>query len=204
MAANLEFTGDEYNVMHDATFFIHKKKITEKLVTLFGDLNLEMEKLLLQYADLLPATVINSKGKINKGENYEYLPYIILDSPRVFSIDNVFAFRTMFRWGNYFSCTVQLSGIYLEAFKPRLIEFISNDNFNHYYICTSDDEWQHHFRADNYTLATEVLNNQKVLNAVMEQAFFKVAIQLPLEKSGELKTEAIRFYKSFLDCYTTI
>ena len=202
MAANLEFTEDEYNVMHDATFFIHKKKITDKLFRLLGNLNVEIENLLSQYDEVLPAAVLTSKGKVNRGENYEQLPYVILDSPRLFINGDVFAFRTMFWWGNYFSCTVHLAGIYLAAFKPNLIEFITNDKSNSYYIGTGDDEWQHHLRADNYTPAVDILSNKAILNDVSEKPFFKVAIQLPLTKAGELGPEGIKFYKSFLDCYT--
>lgn len=64
--------------------FLFIKKITDKLFKLFGTLNTYIEDLLAQYAAVLPAEVTASKGKVNRGENYELQPYVILDSPRLF------------------------------------------------------------------------------------------------------------------------
>lgn len=201
MAANLKFTDDEYQVMHNGAFFIHKRTITDKLVNHFGELNNEIETLISGFANLLPLEIAISKGKINKGENYEHLPYILLDSPRIFNLENVFAFRTMFRWGNYFSCTVQLGGSYMEIFRPQIKNFILENKNNLYYIGTSDDEWQHHFRTDNYTLTTDLVNDISRLDSITNKTFFKVAIQISLKKYADLNAVAITFYRTFLDSY---
>ena len=108
----------------------------------------------------------------------------------------------MYRWANYFSCTVQLSGIYLDAFKPVLKDFIASGLNNHYYIGIGEDEWQHHFRPDNYRLASEVINDETLLNFVLnEQKYFKAAIKLPLSGWEHLPAESFKFYESFLDHY---
>ena len=54
--------------------------------------------------------IVQSTPKIAKGENYLQLPYVLLDYPRCFDKENIFAIRTMFWWGNFFSITLHLSG----------------------------------------------------------------------------------------------
>ena len=112
--------------------------------------------------------------KIFKGEYYQGLPYVMLDYPRVFSKDDVFAMRTMFWWGNFFSVTLQLKGSYQQQFGPVLMknrERLAKDGF---YLAVSGDEWRHDFAADNYELIGENLG--KALNG----AFLKIAVQVPL------------------------
>ena len=58
----------------------------------------------------LPEAVIQSSPKITRGENYQLLPYVILDYPRCFQKEQVFAIRTMFWWGKGISITLHVSG----------------------------------------------------------------------------------------------
>ena len=50
----------------------------------------------------LPVEFFDVSPKISRGEQYLGLPYVMLDYPRIFSKENVFAIRTFFWWGNYF------------------------------------------------------------------------------------------------------
>lgn len=53
---------------------------------------------------ILPAGALTKTGKISRGENYKGLPYLVLDFPRYSSGNQLFIYRTMFWWGNYFLC----------------------------------------------------------------------------------------------------
>jgi hypothetical protein len=76
---------------------------------MFGGINEMMKKELASF-DHLFGDIQCLNGKISRGENYQLLPYIILDYPSYFSRNNIFAVRTMFWWGNFFSITLHLSG----------------------------------------------------------------------------------------------
>ena len=64
----------------------------------------------------LPEEVLIQSPKISRGENYNGLPYVMLDYPRCFGKEDVFAMRTMFWWGNFFSITWHLKGKYSKEY----------------------------------------------------------------------------------------
>ena len=84
--------------------------------------------------------------KISKGEQYLQMPYRILDCPRIFKGNDIFAVRTMFLWGNYFSVTLHLSGVFLNTFRSKLIAAQQKLPAT-FYICIHNDQWQHDFTS---------------------------------------------------------
>ena len=126
--------------------------------------------------NLFPLAVVQSMPKIAKGENYRQLPYVILDYPRCFDKENVFAIRTMFWWGNFFSCSLHLSGMYKILFAKALQKNIYLLQKNNFYICINKDEWQHHFEADNY-FPVDILTEEKIKTIITQQHFIKVAVK---------------------------
>lgn len=195
MAANLEFTTDEFKVMHDAGFFIHKKKVSDKLLANFGMLSQQLDAIKTATLTLEQATELRS-GKISKGENYELLPFFILDNPGVFKGIDVFAFRCMFWWGNYYSCTLHISGKYLNWFLPEFEKFIKK--FDGYYFCIGDTPWQYHFRESNYLLI-ENDSYPQIFNQLHEKQFFKIAFKKPLTNYDLFKKEVLFFFTEVLE-----
>ncbi len=114
------------------------------------------------------------------------MPYLILDYPSFFKKENVFAIRTMFWWGNFFSLTLHLSGEHKKKYISNSEEaflFLQNNNF---FICVNEDEWQHHFKEDNY-LPVSLLDISQ-FKKINEKDFFKVSKKIPVtewEKANE-------------------
>ena len=133
----------------DATFILTKNAILEKVKDLLLELQ-EKQENFLHHPQLFTAADYKKKSpKISKGENYKGLPYLMLDYPRIFDNFTIFAIRTMFWWGNFFSVTLHLSGKYKDEFADK----ICNNAINcpaHFFICVHTDPWQHHFAASNY------------------------------------------------------
>ena len=189
MAANLEFSMDEFKVMHDAQFFIHKKNISDKVIANFSLLNTKIEVLKSSMLSAKACSVFK-QGKISRGENYELLPYFILDNPGVFNGKDVCAFRVMFWWGNFYSCTLHVSGIYLDLLAGKLESLTSNTGG--YYFCTNKDQWQHHFREDNYQLIDE--NSFRMVEGyTKENVFIKIAFKKPLSDFENFEKEVLVF-----------
>ena len=97
--------------------------------------------------------------KIFKGENYRQLPYIVLDYPRHFSTDRVFAFRSMFWWGKEFSFTLHLQGKAWEYYRNRVAERMGMLTGNDFYCCVNNSPWQYYFENDNYVVLDELLKS---------------------------------------------
>ena len=111
----------EHELVCNTNWFLTKHSIIKKVIAIFGELIILMQQMLAKDKDHLPKEVFTKEAKISKGENYQLLPYVILDYPRYFSLTEAIAVRTMFWWGNFFSVTLQLSGAPKEAVIPALI-----------------------------------------------------------------------------------
>src|SRR6187402_1143085 len=72
-----------------------------------------------------PEEIFRTDPKISRGENYKGLPYVILDYPRLFGREDVFAVRTMFWWGHSFHVTLHLKGKYQAMFLPVIRQRLS-------------------------------------------------------------------------------
>ena len=118
------------------------------------------------------------RPKISKGENYQQLPYVILDYPAIFSRTDVFALRTMFWWGKFISVSLHLSGQYKNTIQDTLSKNIKNET-GPFYLSTGSEEWQHHFEESNYS-AIALLSPQAIHKKIMQPSFIKVALKYDL------------------------
>src|SRR5829696_5338071 len=87
-----------------------KNAILQKLKSFLAEVQIKQLNILKDYSSHLPQKVLTTSPKISRGENYKGLPWLVLDNPRHFQHNNIFAIRTMFWWGNFFSITLHLSG----------------------------------------------------------------------------------------------
>ena len=100
----------------------------------------------------------------------------------------------MFWWGNFFSITLHLSGVYKEKFQQKIsdnIDAVKED----FFICIHENQWQHHFEADNYT-GVKNLSNKELQDLITEKQFIKLAIKFPLQPWAALPA---LLDKSFLE-----
>lgn len=148
-SANVSLSAFEKQLVTDAGWILTKNKIIQKVLVLFGELN----KAWLNNSILwqLPAALTEIPAKISRGENYEGLPYVMLDYPRCFGKEDVCAVRTFFWWGNFFSITLHLKGKYKLQIEQSIANAIQAGELNNAWINVSDDEWTHHFESTNMT-----------------------------------------------------
>lgn len=196
----ISFSSEELGLMHETHLLLTKRKVTDKLYKLFGDMRQSLAIELLEFSDLLPAPVLDDAGKISKGENYNGLPFVILDYPRYFKSDNILACRTMFWWGRHLSFTLHLQGASLDRFRTALNRNIASLSEHPVYVSTGNEPWEHHFEADNYQLIGE-LHNQGISweNFLAGRSFVRLAIQLPVNQIHEAEPKAIQYYKLLLN-----
>ena len=183
--SKLTLSAEEQQLITNAAWILTKRTIIDKVNLVFGGLADTMRGTILQYEKSLPLVVTQSTPKIAKGESYLQLPYVLLDYPRCFDKENVFAIRTMFWWGNFFSCTLHLSGSYKAMFEQALQKNIAGLQKNDFYICVNTNEWQHHFEPDNYLPANK-FTQEEIKNILMQQPFIKVAAKFSLHRWSEI------------------
>lgn len=165
---------EELELVTNAGWILTKNAIIEKVYALFGAMSDVYRDELLKHP-LLTAAAGSRSPKISKGEQYEGLPWVMLDYPRNYTSDDAFGIRSFFWWGNYCSITLQLSGRYQQRFAPAIKQWMQQPRAD-WFIGNGDDPWKHHFRKDNYTALHEWKGNIDTL------PFIKLAKRISLHQ----------------------
>lgn len=202
-AAKIGLSQKELELVSDADWILTKNAILQKVNQLLGGLQVKQQQYLKFHSDKFIGKVPNPMAighspKISKGENYKGLPYLILDYPRIFDRTTIFAIRTMFWWGNFFSVTLQLSGIYKKDAEEKLITSYKALGEKGYYCCKNDDQWEHNFETDNYVLVS-ALNKNHFENLIREKSFIKLANKIPLQKWDDAEAMLLTYFKQIID-----
>lgn len=179
--AKIRLSPKEMDLVKNADWILTKNNILDKVMLLLGELCVEQEKMLEVHRKDLPTEFFEKSAKISKGERYRGLPYLILDYPRVFNKENVFAIRTMFWWGHFFSITLQLSGNYKNVYQKRILKYYDKLKEQQFFIASGENEWEHHFENDYYRSLQDI-NKEKFEGLILEKPFIKLANNLSLQQ----------------------
>jgi hypothetical protein len=193
-SAKLRLSAEEMDLISRADWILTKNRLMEKLGGLFATIQEEQLRLLQKQSNPFPVEVIASSGKITRGENYEGLPWMVLDQPRYFTKDHQMAIRCLFWWGNGFSITLQLMGRYRQQYAAKILK--ARDSFidHSWSICTSRDPWQHHHRDDYYSPISQ-LPEDEWIRYVHEHPFLKLAKFIPVQQWDDAPDILLRQYQ---------
>ncbi len=175
------FSAAELDLMKRADWLLTKRQIQDKIFALLQLTEKAIEP--VWHARQHPLTSIAPwpAAKISRGENYRGLPYLILDYPARFDKADIFAYRTMFYWGNFFSLTLHLQGFFLHDYRVNLYHAASRLMGPEVYISNGPTPWQYHYGEDNYELL-----NERSKEKILVDPFVKLSVRLPLSDWQEL------------------
>jgi hypothetical protein len=199
MGTKIQLSAAEMNLLCDAEIILTKNAILEKTWALLQ----QAQEAMIDHANAkgflksLPAFSI--PPKISKGENYQGLPYLILDYPRHFKQDETFAIRSFFWWGHFFSSTLQLSGSYKQKGFQNVAAAYSLLAPNHY-LCINNDPWQHHFDKSNYKKIGE-MTEPEFAARLQELDHIKIAAKWPLNEWHSAAMLLLQNFKFLLQVY---
>lgn len=180
-STKIQLSANELALVQNAEWLLTKNAIIEKVIVLFGDIAHEVQQTIRRSPAALPAEVLMPSPKISKGEKYQGLPYVILDYPRLFGKENIFAIRTLFWWGHFFSVTLHLRGQYKTDHIAALQKNIALLRQHDFYICVAENEWQHDFAATNYTALSQ-LDNTAIEKILSGNDFCKLSVRMSLQQ----------------------
>ncbi len=188
---NHSLSNTELQFVTDPEILLTKNRIISKVYDLFGAVAHHYQ---MQLNELSPFAIETAEAKISKGENYNGLPYVMLDYPRNFSKENSFSIRSFFWWGNFFSITIQLSGKYQQQFSEKIQKAINKKVFSGWFICTADNQWEHHFEHSNY----KPINDNDFADITM-LPFIKIAKKIPLKEWDKVYEFYTKNYELLLE-----
>ena len=113
-----------------------------------------------------------------------------MDAPALYSQERIFAVRTMFWWGHFFSFTLHLQGTALQTFASNIEKNKSLLSGQDLYWCIGPEPWDYHYEAENYKKL-----EASDLQYLKERSFIKISKKLPLDQSENLDKELVLFWK---------
>ena len=196
--SKLMLSDEEQQLVNNSHWILTKRIILDKVHQLFGDVAGQQKIIIQHEKDWLPAAVLLSEAKISKGENYLQLPFLMLDYPRCFDGDNIFAVRTMFWWGNFFSITIHLSGSYKLMYQENLVINFDKLKQGVFYLCINESQWHHHFEDDNY-ISVNNLTQKEIVTIIRQKQFIKLAVKFPLHQWNEIPALLEKKYTEIIE-----
>jgi len=188
--ANVHLSGEEMRLVTDPGFILTKNSVMAKVIELFSALSGEYRVIWEGVAgDSWAAT----SPKISRGENYRGLPWVMLDYPRYFGKEKVFAIRTLFWWGHAFSVTLHLKGGYRDRFLPVVQGRWAELAAAGFHMGVSDDEWRHEHVPDNYK---EVSGGMDLVRADVD--FLKLSSAVGLHRWEDAPAELLSMFKTLI------
>jgi|SRR5688572_118905 hypothetical protein len=192
-ATKIRLSTEEKELLLRPDWILTKNSIQKKVWQLLEHLQAAQQPAM----KMLPEEVRVISGKISRGENYKGLPWLILDQPRYFDKDNVFAIRTLFWWGHFFSCTLQLSGRYKEMYEQKIVSGLSLLKEKDFFICVNTDPWEHHFEEENY-IAANNLSDTTFKEIVNKNSFIKLSKKISLEDWDKAEDLLLDIFLSYM------
>jgi hypothetical protein len=178
----------ELELVTNPNIILTKNAIIGKVYDLFGQLS-EQYKEQLQTTDLG-----HLHPKIARGENYQGLPWVMLDYPRRFLKTDTLAIRSFFWWGHFFSITLQIAGTTKDRMLPQLLVSLATEDWTDWYIGIGIDEWRHDFEPDNYVPITNI----DWRTELPKQTVIKLATKIPLQAWDNLSDFYIKNFKQLM------
>jgi len=191
--SKIHLSSSELELMQNAEIILTKNKILEKVKELLGEVQEKQTNFTKQFS--LKNEIFKVSPKISKGENYLGLPYLILDYPRQSSENNFFFIRAMFWWGNYFSCTLHLTGDVKNSVKENIKQ--SYTELKSCFIGINSDQWVHHLEETDYK-NIGLLTRSEFEQHCDQFNHLKIAAKFPLSEWTNASSDLFDCWKFFL------
>jgi hypothetical protein len=195
----IQFLPAEMELVSSPDIILTKNAILQKIKSFFEELQMKQQEVLKNYSSQLPEGVLKISPKISRGENYKGLPWLVLDNPRYFQHNNIFAIRTMFWWGKFFSITLHVSGNNKNDLLKNLTENISLLAKKDFYIYNGAKEWEHDIDPGSYKKLSAVKEEelQKMFSA---NSFLKIAVKFTVESLETVEDSLLKNYELLVKC----
>jgi hypothetical protein len=195
----IQFLPAEMELVSSPDIILTKNAILQKIKSFFEEMQMKQQDVLKKYSSQLPEEVLRISPKISRGENYKGLPWLVLDNPRHFQHNNIFAIRTMFWWGNFFSITLHVSGNNKNDLLKNLTGNVSLLAKNDFYIYNGTKEWEHDIDPDSYKKLSGI-NEEELQRIFSANSFLKLAVKFSIGSLEAIEDKLLRNYELLVKC----
>jgi hypothetical protein len=180
--------GLSWQLLTDPAIYEARSSVQKSVMNLLGDCADLLRTELPQYP-WLPSEALESAPKITRGENYQGKPWMVLDYPRVFEKQSVFAFRTMALFGDAVHCTFHISGRFLEHYS-LLSEESTYLNNREILVCKESNPWVHHVDSGSFKPVMELISAPHEMHG-----FIKYGMVIPFSDWTSIPEKVSAFFR---------
>lgn len=184
----LQLSTKEILLLTDPEPILTKNRVLAKLVELLGEVSAEQVAMADARKAHLPDAFFSLPPKISRGEQYQLMPWIMLDYPRKFQEPAWLAIRQFVWWGHLFSSSLLVSG----PMQELVLDRADGSNWDDLYVCVHASPWEHDFGDHNMRLLNAISSEE--LHQLRTKTFLKLAFYLPV---GQWQNAA----KFYLGCF---
>jgi hypothetical protein len=199
MQIHHEFSSQELEFAQNPTYILIKRRVMEKmesyLYRLYDEYRIHFSEHLNDQYNFRVST-----PKVNRGENYREMPYLIIDYPAHFSNNHIFACRSMFLWGNHLSITIHLQGKYHRLLFQRIIDAVENhpDLKAQLFFCVNDTPWEYHYQDYNYVPYSSV-TKAVIRDRFANHHFSKFSIKSSMDEIEGASERFVNFFRAVFE-----
>lgn len=192
----IQLSANEMQLVTDPSWILTKHRVIAKVYHLFGALSDQMQAFLAVNSSVLPAEIFQLPPKISKGEQYEALPYVVLDYPRLFSKVDVFAIRCFFWWGNYFSITWHIKGKFQRQYQEQIVAAIQTNQLPHHYCSMAGNEFNFDLNGKDYALTSAM--GASGFSSIQDAPFLKISYRVAFEHWNTAQEQLMKAFQHFI------
>ncbi len=183
-----KLTKHECNYASSVTYPQIKHEVMQKTNVLFNSLGQKLSQ-----SELLPVAYRKQNYKITRGENYQQMPYMVLDYPQIQDKEIKIVLRTLFWWGHFFSCQliVHTSQLNLAATANNLCGKRKTR------LWRGSDLWDHDSESDSY-LKLKHLSTLEIQSILQQQTHLKLVVSYRIETFNRFEWIAIKQYEKWI------
>lgn len=194
----IQFDDKESDLMYNTELFPLKRQVNQKIYTLFEQIKSGLKDTAQHKQFIFPTGTDSETGKISQGENYLSYPWVILDFPKLFNKHEIFAFRTLFWYGHYFSFSLVLAGTVAEFYIANIIRNRNLLKGRSLYFSIHEDAWQHVISEEN-CLLLDNMSDQMIQNHLKDRSYLKISGKISSFDAKEIYSKVEELYIIFLN-----
>lgn len=197
-SAKIRLSGEEQIQVLNADWILTKNRILQEIGLFLGELQKNEQNWLEQAGRGFPEAIGKIPPKISQGEKYRGLPYRVLDYPRCFQSSGIFAVRTLFWWGHFFSVTLQVSGDWKKEISESVIRHYEQLKEWGFFVCTGGDPWQQDIESGAYQPISQ-LTGPAFEKLIRDHPFIKLVARHELSDWEQLPGRLLDDFKRMIE-----
>ena len=134
-----------------------------------------------------------SDYKITKGENYNFMPYVVLDFPKMIGHKFPIVCRTIFWWGHYFTANLIIDTELIDV----TIFYKNKSTLKKTYVLIGENLWDNNLQSGNYILINK-LSIADLTILIENRNYLRLSHKIKLSQINDIEIIAPSIYNNWL------